>query len=82
MSALGANLEPSLGLLAEVVMAPTFPAADFERLKQQQLAAIAQEQSEPAIDLGAAILPRLVYGQGHAYANPLTGSGTTASSRS
>ncbi|MGC3998191.1 MAG: pitrilysin family protein [Anaeromyxobacter sp.] len=25
------------------------------------------------------ILPRLVYGQGHAYANPLTGSGTTAS---
>jgi zinc protease len=78
MAALKANLDGSLALFADVILYPVFPAADFERLKKQQLAAIGQEAAQP---FGSAlrILPRLVYGAGHAYANPLTGSGTTAS---
>jgi zinc protease len=75
MSALRANLDPSLALLADVVLHPTFPQRDFDRLKQLQLAAIDQESAEPSA-MAFRVVPRLVYGPDHAYANPLTGSGT------
>ena len=78
MSALRANLDGSIALFADVILAPTFPAADFERLKKQQLAAIQRESVEPT-SAAFRIVPRLLFGEGHAYANPLTGSGTTAS---
>jgi zinc protease len=78
LSALKANLDGSLAIVADVVLHPGFPAADFERLKKQLLAGIAREGSEP-FGLGMRVLPRLLYGPGHAYANPLSGSGTVAS---
>jgi zinc protease len=78
LSALRSSLDPSLALFAEVILEPSFPAADFERVKRQQLAAIDQESFQP-IGMAFRVLPRLVYGAGHAYANPLTGSGTKAS---
>jgi len=53
---------------------PSFPAADFGRLQKQQLAAIDQEAARPNT-MAFRVLPRLLYGKGHAYANPLTGSG-------
>jgi zinc protease len=78
MSALAANLERSLALLADVVESPAFPAEEFARQKNLQLAAIERERAEPSA-MAQRVLPRLVYGEGHAYANPLTGSGTRAS---
>ncbi|HET8734280.1 MAG TPA: pitrilysin family protein, partial [Anaeromyxobacteraceae bacterium] len=78
MSALRANLEPSLALFADVVLNPSFPEPDFQRLKAQQLAALEQEAVQP-VAAALRILPRVLYGEGHAYANPLTGSGTAAS---
>ena len=57
---------------------PSFPEADFQRLKAQQLARVQQEAARP-VTAALRILPRLLYGEGHAYANPLTGSGTAAS---
>ncbi|ABC83148.1 M16 family metallopeptidase [Anaeromyxobacter dehalogenans] len=77
MAALRANLDASLALLADVVVNPVFPEADFERLKAQQLAALGQEAVQP-VTAAFRILPRLLYGEGHAYSNPLTGSGTAA----
>jgi zinc protease len=47
-------------------------------MKQQLLAAIGREGADP-FSTGLRVLPGLLYGKGHAYANPLTGSGTTAS---
>lgn len=78
MSALTANLDPSLDLYAEVILDPVFPAADFERLKAQTLAGIQREMVDP-FDMGLRILPALLYGEGHAYNQPLTGSGTVES---
>ncbi len=78
LSALKANLGPSLDILADVVQSPAFPEADFERLKRQQLAAIERESVSP-FPMALRVLPRLIYGPGHAYGNPLTGSGTQAS---
>jgi zinc protease len=78
LSAFKANLEPSLALFADVVLNPSFPAAELERLRQQQLAAIDQEAVQP-FAMALRVLPKLLYGAGHAYAMPLTGSGTKAS---
>jgi zinc protease len=78
LSALRAKLDPSLALLADVVVNPSFPASDFERLKALQLAAIDQESVQP-FGMALRVVPKLVYGEGHPYALPLTGSGTKTS---
>ncbi|HSM92331.1 MAG TPA: pitrilysin family protein [Anaeromyxobacteraceae bacterium] len=78
LSALKANLEPSLELFADVIRSPSFPEKDFERIKKQQLAGIEQESVQP-ISIAMRVLPRLLFGAAHAYGNPLTGSGTVAS---
>jgi zinc protease len=78
LSALKDKLDPALDVFADVVLDPAFPQADFDRLQKIQIAQIGQEKDTP-IYMALRILPRLVYGEGHAYAAPFTGSGTEAS---
>jgi zinc protease len=78
LNALKANLDASLAIFADVALAPSFPQADFDRLKQQQAAAIDQEQVQPN-GIAMRILPGLLFGATHPYGSPLTGSGTRAS---
>ncbi len=77
-SALKSNLDPSLGILADVVINPVFPQADFLREQKLQLAAIDREKTEP-VAMALRVLPELIYGKGHAYSEPWTGSGDPAS---
>ncbi len=78
MSALVENLDESLDLFADVILNPSFPEDEFERQQQQQLAGIGREKVQP-VAMGQRVLPRILYGEGHAYSNPLTGSGTEES---
>ena len=78
MSALKENLGPSLELFADVILNPSFPEKELERLRKQQLARIEREKVEP-MSMAQRVFPRLLYGEGHAYGQPLTGSGTEAS---
>jgi zinc protease len=78
LDALKENLDPSLAIYADVILHPSFPQADFERLRKQRLAQIQQEKADP-VGLALRVLPGLLYGKGHAYSNPWTGSGTEAS---
>ena len=78
LSTLSENLDASLDLFADVVMNPTFPEEELERLRAQYLNSIKQEKSRP-LSMALRLLPDLLYGDGHAYAQPLTGSGTEAS---
>ena len=78
LSALTENLDPSLDLFADVVLRPTFPEAELERMRSQYLAAIQQEKSRP-LSMALRLLPEFLYGEGHPYAQPLTGSGTEVS---
>jgi zinc protease len=78
LSALKSKLDPSLNLFADVILNPVFPESDFQRQQQQQLAGIQREKNTP-IQMALRVFPGLIYGPGHAYGNPLTGSGTTAS---
>jgi zinc protease len=78
LSSLKSKLDPSLDLFADIILNPVFPESDFKRQKNQQIAAIRREQVTP-IQMGLRVFPGLLYGPGHAYGNPLTGSGTPAS---
>jgi len=77
LSALKENLDPSLAIYADVILNPSFPANELERLKRLQLANIQQEKNAPTA-MALRVLPRLLYGEGHAYSLPMTGSGTEA----
>ena len=78
LEALREQLDPALALYADVILHPAFPKADFERLRKQRLVQIQREKADP-IGMALRVLPRVIYGDGHAYANPWTGSGTEAS---
>jgi zinc protease len=78
LEALKENLDRSLEIYGDVILHPSFPQKDFDRLKRQQLAAIQREKVEP-ITMALRVFPSLIYGQGHAYATPWTGTGTEES---
>jgi len=78
LSALKSKLEDSLDLWSLVIREPSFEQAELERLRAQTVAAIAQEKSRPR-SIALRLLPPAMYGDGHAYGIPLTGSGTEAS---
>ncbi|WP_266159151.1 M16 family metallopeptidase [Dyella silvatica] len=75
LDALNDQLQPSLSLFADIVRNPAFKADDIERVRGQWLAGIAQEKTQPT-GLALRTLPPLLYGTGHAYGIPFTGSGT------
>ena len=74
LSALTENLDASLAVYADVILRPAFAESDLERLRRLQLAAIQQEKNSP-IDMALRVVPKLLYGPGHAYSLPMTGSG-------
>ncbi len=75
LSALTPNLGPSLDLLADVIRNPAFAPAEVERVRQQQLAQIASELTQPGA-LAARALPVVLYGNQHPYGKPGTGTGS------
>ena len=74
LNALRSNLDASLDLFADVVLNPAFPQQDFERLKKEQVVGIQREKKTP-IQMALRVFPKLMYGEGHAYSSPFTGSG-------
>jgi zinc protease len=80
MSSLKDKLDPALAIYSDVLLHPAFPQGDLDRVKQIALANIKQEQVQP-FSMGLRVLPLLLYGAGHAYGQPLTGSGTESSVR-
>ncbi len=78
LSALKENLQPSLELFADVVLNPSFPVEELERLRRQQLVAIQRDKVAP-YGLAFRVTPQLLYGRGHAYAAPFSGRGSEVS---
>ncbi|MGY4398006.1 zinc protease [Sphingomonas sp. UYAg733] len=67
LSTPSANLGPALDLFADVTLNPAFAPAEVARLKNQQLAGIASELTNPG-GLAGRALPKLVYGPASPYA--------------
>ncbi len=78
MSALTENFGASLDLFADVVLNPAFPENELDRLKSEQLAGIQREKVTP-VQMALRVFPKLLYGDGHAYSAPFTGSGDESS---
>jgi zinc protease len=78
LSALKAKLDPSLELYSDIILNPVFPEEDFKRQQKLQIAGIQREKTTP-VQMGLRVFPALLYGAGHAYGNPMTGTGTTES---
>ena len=78
MNALRENLDDSLKLYSEIILEPSFPDRELERIRNQKLAQIQQEKNQP-FGIALRVLPELLYGKSHAYSLPLTGSGTEES---
>lgn len=77
LNVLKATMAKGLDAYADVLLHPAFPANEFSRLQKDRLATIQREKSVPQ-SLALRVIPELLYGQGHAYALPLSGSGTEA----
>lgn len=67
-----ATLDEALPLLADVVLRPSFPATELDRLKKERLTALVQAQDNPAAIVQAAF-PRVVFGPTHRYGTPAGG---------
>jgi zinc protease len=78
LSALVETLPQALAIYADVILNPSFPQQELDRLKRLTLSDIQREQVTP-ISMALRVFPRLIYGEGHAYSLPMTGSGTEAS---
>ena len=74
LSSLKENLAESLALFSEVISAPRFDDAEIERVRGQWLTAILQEKARPA-NLARRLANPLIYGEGHPYAIPSSGTG-------
>jgi predicted Zn-dependent peptidase len=75
MTAMKPRLDDSLALYADVVMRPRLDAKDLERVRGQWLASIKQEKARPNT-LARRLAGPALYGPGHPYAIPLSGTGT------
>ncbi|MBL8546371.1 MAG: insulinase family protein [Hyphomonadaceae bacterium] len=78
LTTMSANLGLSLDLFADVVLRPDFEASEVARLRDQQLAAIAAEGTQPN-GLAQRVFPALVFGGNHPYGRPTSGLGNESS---
>jgi zinc protease len=80
LSTLTTTLDEALEIYADVILNPSFPTDDFNRLKEIKVAQIQREKVTP-VQMAMRVFPRFLYGEAHAYGNPFTGSGTEESVR-
>jgi zinc protease len=75
LDVLKSRLDDGLALMADVVVRPTFPQAEFERVRKERLGRLQQEAVTPNTQ-AIKELQRRLFGPGHPYAQPYTGTGT------
>jgi zinc protease len=75
------TFEPTIDLFADILLNPSFPQKEFDRLKKEHLDDIIQEKSQP-YGIALRVFPKMMYGKGHAYGNPLNGTGYEATVKS
>ena len=74
MTTLKPSLDASLDLFLDIVLNPVFPQKEFERLKNEQINDIKQEKAQP-ITMALRVMNKYLYGEGHPYSSPYTGTG-------
>ena len=78
LNTLKSTMDKSLDVYADLILHPAFPQKEFQRLQKERLAGIQREKVTPRA-MALRVVPALLYGAGHPYAVPFTGTGTEAS---
>jgi zinc protease len=74
LSTLRPSLDQSLEIYADVLLNAAVPEEDLKRERAQQLSNIKNEKNRPQ-SMAMRVLPSLLYGEGHPYSMPMTGTG-------
>jgi zinc protease len=77
LSTLTSTMDAAMEIWADVILDPSFPEEELDRQQKQTIAQIQREKATP-IQMALRVFPQLLYGSGHAYSVPFTGSGTEA----
>ena len=77
LNTLKSTMDKSLDIYADLILHPAFPEKEFTRLQKERLAGIKREKVTPQ-SMALRVVPALLYGPGHPYAVPFTGTGTEA----
>jgi zinc protease len=80
LNTLKINMDKALEIYGDLILHPAFPQKEFARLQKDRLAAIQREKVNPQA-MALRVVPGLLYGNGHPYSRPFTGTGTEASVR-
>ena len=75
LNTLKGTMDKSLAIYADLILHPAFPQKEFERLQKDRIAAIKREKVTPQA-IALRVVPALIYGKGHPYSVPFTGTGT------
>jgi zinc protease len=78
LNTLKSTMDPSLDIYTDLILHPAFPQKEFQRLQKERLATLQREKVTPQ-PMALRVVPTLLYGEGHPYAVPFTGTGTEAS---
>jgi len=78
LNTLKSTMDKSLDIYADLILHPAFPQKEFERIQKERIAGIKREKVTPQA-MALRVVPTLLYGKGHPYAVPFTGTGTEAS---
>jgi len=68
LSTLAKYLGESLEIFADVIVHPTFPEKDFQRLRKQRLTSLIQQKDQPPM-IATNAFYRILYGTDHPYGN-------------
>ena len=74
LNTLKPSFDASINLFANVILNPAFPENELDRLRTEQINRIKNEKSQP-IGMVLRSMNKYLYGEGHPYSNPFTGSG-------
>lgn len=72
------TLDPTLDLFTDILINPSFPQKEFDRLKKEHIDDIKRQKTEP-FGMAIRVFPKILYGEGHPYSEPLDGSGYESS---
>ncbi len=78
LNTLKQTMDKSLDIYADLILHPAYPQKEFARLQSDRIAGIKREKVQPQA-MGLRVIPQLLYGKGHPYAVPFTGTGNEAS---
>jgi predicted Zn-dependent peptidase len=79
LQTIATQMDSALALFADVILRPSFPEAELERIRRERLTAIIQQQDSPQRVADVAFA-RVVFGEGHPYGRQQIGTAATVSS--